>query len=161
MFLWPSWIISGCCMTHLITVARIQTKEGMWFTANCPVKIWVWVAHCIHIKNWSDQTPALQSSTSPSHQRFIKNGLKGQSWWRLTASDDTCCCVCAWLILMIPVAVFVLDWFWWYQLLCLWLTDSDDTSCCVCDWLIPMTPVDMFVIDWFWWCLLLCFTVCA
>ena len=75
MFSLPSWSISGCCGTHLITAARKETKRGMWFTASLPMKIWVQIAHCFPVKNWNDWRHHLQSSASLLQWNYVKHGL--------------------------------------------------------------------------------------
>ena len=78
----PSLSVSECCGTYLITDARIETKAGVRFTTNRPVKILGLdspLFSCWELK-WpkpsSDKSYITKSANLYSHQRYIKNSLK-------------------------------------------------------------------------------------
>ena len=69
-----AWCISGCCGTHLITVARIESKERMCFCGKSR-KIWAQTVRCFHIKNRSDRRHHRQVVLRRTGEAVFKTGF--------------------------------------------------------------------------------------
>ena len=92
--------IRRCCGTHPVAIARVKRKEGTRLCSKSP-RIWVCIACCFHIKNWSDHSHLCQVG---HHKIILASGfclplfLKNRSsvqfssrWYLCTQGEKTIC----------------------------------------------------------------------